>query len=190
MKKIILLVCVLTLAILSACATVEKTTEKPEQAAEEEFYEKIPVIDAYYKGEKIWFIHTDVTSPEMAERLTAMVDYTTLYVPKHSEAVDTAKIAKLYVFTNGIDQSDAKPWGGGPFNYQIDIFDSIPGESEYTSIRNPNLVTWDEGATPRILKSEEELLEAEANGELIIKKTPVVVNVPVVRWPGGGARIS
>ena len=125
----------------------------------------------------------------MAERLTMMVGYKTVLVPKHTEAVDTDKIAKLYIFTNGISQKDAKPWGGGPFNYQIDIFDSIPGDEEYTALRNPHLVSWNEDATPRILKTENDLLEAEKAGELTIKKTPVVVNVPVVRWPGGSAKI-
>lgn len=182
MKKTILFLSVLAIFVLAGHAQVKEQTN-------EEFYEKIPVIDAYYKGEKIWFIHTDVSSPEMAERLTKMVNYRTLYVPKNAEAIDTRKIAKLYVFTNGVDQKDVKPWGGGPFHYQIDIFDFIPEDKGYTSIRNPHLVTWNEDAKPRILKSEKELLAAEAAGELTIKKTTVVVNVPVVRWPGGSARL-
>ena len=39
-------------------------------------------------------------------------------------------------------------------------------------------------ATPRLLISEKELLDAETNGELTIKKTGVVVNVPMIVWPG------
>ena len=174
----------LVLFLFSACAPVEQAQQ------EEEYYEKIPVIDAYYNGEKLWFIHTDVTSPEMAERLTKMVNYKTLYVPAHAEAIEPNKLAKLYLFANGVDQRDTEPWGGGPFNYQIDIFDSIPGDEGYTSLRQPHVVTWTENTTPRILKSEEELLAAEAAGELAIKPTGVVVNVPVVRWPGGSARLE
>ena len=155
-----------------------------------EFFEKIPVIDAYYNGEKVWFIHTDVTDEAMAERLTKMVNYRTIYAPKNAEVVDIDKLAKLYVFTNGINKEGEEPWDGGPFNYQIDIFDSVPGDDDYTSVRNPSLVAWNEDATPRVLKSMSELLDAEANGELTIKKTPIVVNVPMVRWPGGGSKIS
>lgn len=182
MKKILFLLAILAMLLVVGCTQV-----KPQNS---EFYENIPVIDGFYEGEKVWFLHTDVTDPKMAERLTMMINYKTVLAPKNAEAVDVDKIAKLYVFTNGIDQSGVKPWGGGPFNYQIDIFDSVPGDEGYTSIRNPHLVTWNEDAVPRILKSEKELLEAEANGELSIKKTPVVVNVPVVRWPGGQAKLE
>ena len=184
MKKVVYLILgLIAILTIAGCAQVQPPTQN-------EFFETIPVIDAYYNGEKIWFIHTDVTSPEMAERLTMMVDYKTLYVPKHAEAVDVDKIAKLYVFTNGIDKSGEKPWGGGPFNYQIDIFDSIPGDKDYTALRTPGLVTWNEGSTPRILKTEKELLAAEKAGELTIKFPGIIVNVPVVRWPGGQANLN
>jgi len=184
------------LLVLVGCAQVQQPEEpmesKPaqemseaQQAAESnEFYERIPIIDAYYNGEKIWFIHTDVSDSGMADRLTMMVGYRTLHVPKNAEAIDASKLAKLYVFTNGIDQSGAEPWGGGPFNYQIDIFDSVPGDEGYTSVRNPQMVTWNAGAKARILTSVDEVLVAEEAGELMVMRSPVVVNVPVVRWSG------
>ncbi len=112
-----------------------------------------------------------------------MVNYRTLYVPRNAEVVDINKISRVCVFINGVGHRDVKPWGGGPFGYQIDIFDSVPGDENYTSLRNPHLVAWNENSTPRVLTSEEELLQAEASGELTIKKTDIVVNVPVVRWP-------
>lgn len=87
-----------------------------------------------------------------------------------------------------------KPWGGGPFHYQIDILDSVPGESVYSPLRNPQLVAWKEGATPRILRSVAELEKAERNGELTIEATGAIVNAPVVKWPGdylgGDARLQ
>lgn len=190
-KIIIAIIGVLSfLIVLSGCVQTKEPVQQTEQKLSQEFYEQIPIIDAYYNGEKIWFIHTDVTNLEMVERLTKMVNYKTLYAPKNKEVVDIDKLAKLYIFTNGIDQSNEKPWGGGPFNYQIDIFDSIPGDDSYTSLRNPYLVTWNEGTTPRILKTEEELLAAKDAGELKIKKTDVVVNAPIVRWPGGRAQLN
>ena len=70
---------------------------------------------------------------------------------------------------------------GGPFGNQIDVFDSIPGNPEYTSIRHPYMVTWSDTATPHILTSVAEIKEAEVAGELTIMKTNVVVNVPIVR---------
>lgn len=184
MKKMLFIICLATL-LLAGCA---KVAEKPVEG--EEFYERIPVIDGYFNGEKVWFIHPDVSNAEVSEKLTRMINYQTLYVPQHNEAVDAAKLAKLYVFTNGIDHKDVKPWGGGPFGFQIDIFDSIPGDEGYTSLRSTHLVTWKDDSKPRILTSEKELLETEAAGELTIEVTDFVVNVPVLRWPGGSARLD
>lgn len=146
-------------------------------------YITIPTIDAYYKGEKVWFIHTDVSDQGMREKLSMMVNHQTVFSSQIGK-ISIEKAGKLYVFTNGISQRGNMPWGGGPFFYQIDIFDSIPGEEQYTPLRNPHLVTWKKSVTPRILKSEEDLLEAEGKGELTIKKTTVIVNAPIVKWPG------
>jgi phosphoglucomutase len=168
--------------VLASCNS--DTTDKASGTADEKYYEKIPLIDAYYQGKKVWFIHTGASSKEMAERLTKMVDYPTYFVPQLKEAVDLDKIAKIYVFKNGVDQSEAEPWGGGPFNFQIDMLNAVPGDSNYSPLKNPHLVIWNETADARILESEEELLKAEKNGELTVKKTDVVVNAPVVRWPG------
>jgi len=185
MKKIgYVIFCLIVLFTLAGCAQVQQP------APTEEFFEKIPVVDAYYKGEKIWFIHTDVTDAQLAETLTKMVGYRTLYAPKNTEAVDISKLAKFYVFTNGIDHAGEQPWGGGPFGFQIDIFEAVPGDETYTSLKSPYLVTWNEGARPRILKSVETLIQAEAAGDLAIKEAGVIVNTPVVRWPGGKAALE
>lgn len=183
MKKTIIFL-MLSLVLLSACVK-----QKPVKQSEE-FYEKIPIINGYYKGEEVWFIHPDVSNAEISEKLTRMINYKTLYVPKHNEAVDASKLAKLYVFTNGVNHKGVKPWGGGPFGYQIDIFDSIPGDKKYTALRRPYVVTWNENSKPRILKTEEELLEAEKKGELTIKETDFVVNVPMIKWPGGSTKLE
>ncbi len=153
------------------------------QATEENPYLEIPVIDAYYQGEKLWFVHTDVSDEAMAGRLTRMVNFNTLY-SQQLGGVPLDQVGKLYVFVNGLKQSGEKPWQGGPFGFQLDIFDSIPGDPDYTPIRSPALVTWADSAAPRILKSVEELLEAEQNGELTIQQTDILVSVPIVRWPG------
>ena len=93
-------------------------------------------------------------------------------------------VADIYVFKKGIDQSDVEPWGGGPFGYQIDIIDSVPGEEKYTPLRHPHLVTWNEDAEPEILESVDELMQAKEAGRLTIKSTDIVVSAPIVSWPG------
>lgn len=153
-----------------------------QQPTEDDPYVRIPAIDAYYNGKKVWFLHTDVSSQAMAEGLTQMVSYPSHHAPRLG-SVPVEHAGEIYVFTNGVSQEGVKPWGGGPFHYQIDIIESVPDDEGYTPLRNPHLVTWAEGAEPRILKSVAELREAERNGELTIERTDVIVNAPVVAWP-------
>ncbi len=139
----------------------------------------IPMIDGYYNGEKVFFVHTEVSDKEMAEMMSMMLNFPTLYVPELTN-ISTDDLSKVYIFTNGI--SGSGPYGGGPFFFQIDIFDAVPGQDGYSQLRNPHLVTWSENSSPRLLTSVEELLEAEANGELSIEKSDLVVNAPMIVW--------
>jgi hypothetical protein len=143
----------------------------------------IPMIDGYYNGEKVFFVHTEVSDKGMADMMTTMINFPTLHVSKLND-ISSNEISKFYVFTNGI--SGSGPYGGGPFMYQIDVFDSIPGQMGYSQFRVPHLVTWNENSTPRILISVDEILAAESNGELTIQKTDSVVNAPMIVWKSGG----
>ena len=143
----------------------------------------IPMIDGYYKGNKVYFVHTEVSDPVMAQMMTQMINFPTLHVPELKD-ISEEQTAKVYVFTNGIPGSG--PYGGGPFMYQIDVFDSIPGEPAYSQFRIPHLVSWNENTNPRILTSESEILKAETNGELTIQKTTNIVNAPMVVWETQG----
>lgn len=162
--------------------------DEHKQISVENPYEHIAAIDAYYNGQKIWFLHTDVSDEGMAKKLSKMVGYGTHFAPVLAD-IPMENVGKFYVFTNGISTHAEKPWGGGPFNYQIDIFDSIPGDPDYTPIRQPHLVTWNENATPHVLINMEGLLDAETKGELTIKPAGVIVNVPIIKWPGGQSRV-
>jgi len=139
----------------------------------------MPMIDGYYKGNKVNFVHTEVSDSGMAEMMTSMINFPTLHIPELKN-IPEDQTAKLYVFTNGIPGSE--PYGGGPFMFQIDVFDSIPGQAEYSQFRVPYLVTWNENAKPRVLTSESNILKAEASGELTIQKSDNVVNAPMITW--------
>jgi len=143
----------------------------------------MPMIDGYYNGEKMFFIHTEVSDKNMAQMMSTMINFPTLYV-SDLKNIPQSKMSKVYVFTNGI--SGSEPYGGGPFMFQIDIFDSIPGQMGYNPYRVPHLVTWNDNFIPRIMTSEAEILEAESNGELTIQKTDNVVNAPMIVWKSNG----
>jgi len=143
----------------------------------------VPLIDGYYNGEKVFFVHTEVSDKEMAEMMSMMVNFPTLHFSELNN-ISPEQMDKVFVFTNGIRGSG--PYGGGPFMFQIDVFDSIPDQMGYSQFRVPHLVTWNENFTPRILTSVDEIFEAETNGELTIQKTDNVVNVPMIVWKSGG----
>ena len=144
----------------------------------------IPMIDGYYNGTKVFFIHTEVSDKSMADMMTKMINFPTLYVPELAkEGTDVSKLknlSKIYVFTNGVPGTS--PYGGGPFMFQIDVFDSIPGQGNYSNFRVPYLVTWNDNATATELTSEEDIVKAESNGDLTIQKTNNVVNAPILAW--------
>ncbi len=139
----------------------------------------MPMIDGYYNGEKVFFVHTEVSDKAMAEMMTMMINFPTLHVPDLKN-MPPDEMSTVYVFTNGI--SGSGPYGGGPFMYQIDVLDSIPDQIGYSQFRVPHLVNWNENSTPRILISVDEIMQAESNAELTIQKTDNVVNAPMIVW--------
>jgi len=144
----------------------------------------IPMIDGYYNGEKVYFIHTEISDKDIADMMSTMINFPTLHVPDLDD-ISQDDLGKVYIFTNGITGSG--PYGGGPFFFQIDIFDSVPGMNEYHQFRVPQLVTWNEDSNPILLTSIQDLFEAETNGELSIESTDFVVNAPMIVWTSDGA---
>ena len=89
-----------------------------------------------------------IFSTKVANLLTMMMGPEVLLLPSLTQIPDSV-LANVYVFTNGVK-------GGGPFGFQPDVFDSVPGDSGYSPLRSINLVAWEEGATTRELGSVED----------------------------------
>lgn len=137
----------------------------------------IPPIRGYMEGKEIRFIHTEASDAKVAELLTDMMGSPVLVVPSLAQA-PSATLSNVYVFTNGIR-------GEGPFSFQPDVFDNPPGTAGYSPLRALNLVTWKEEQLARKLKSAAEVEGAMEKGEVTIKQPGVVVNMPMLTWPGG-----
>ncbi|MGH2403533.1 MAG: DUF7482 domain-containing protein [bacterium] len=136
-----------------------------------------PPVKGLYRGREVQFIHTDASDPQVASMLTTMMGPKVLVVSSLAK-VPPSLLADVYVFTNGVR-------GGGPFGFQADVFNSVPGQGFYTPLRRVVLVTWKDGATSRLLRSVEEIQAAANNGEVTLKQPGVVVNMPMLTWPGG-----
>lgn len=140
---------------------------------------RFPPVKGYSEGRVIYFIHTEASDGGIANMLTEMMGGSpVLAVPSLAKAPD-AMVANLYAFKNGLKKGD------GPFGYTADVFENPPGLDGYSPLRRIHLVFWEDSATPRELKSAGEVLAAQAAGEIRIEKTGIVVNMPMLTWPGG-----
>lgn len=142
----------------------------------------IPSVVGYYEGEDVLFTHTEISDPEIAKHLTRMIGSPTISVPALADVPESA-LADVYIFANGVAPENTPL---GPFGYQADIFDSVPGDAGYSPLRRVLRVTWNEGAEARLLRSVAEVTEALKAGGIIVERPGIVVNMPFVRWPGGG----
>ena len=131
----------------------------------------------YVEGQRISFIHPEVSDKKVAGLLTEMLNSPVIVVSSLAQAPEPM-LADVYVFTNGIK-------GGGPFGFQVDVFDAVPGQARYTPLRSVILVAWQGGAKPRLLGSVEEIQAATRKGDVTLKRPGVVVNMPMLAWPGG-----
>jgi hypothetical protein len=137
----------------------------------------LPPVGGFYDGQRITFVHPEASDPEVAKVLTDMMGSPVLVVPELADAPRSA-LADIYAFENGVR-------GDGPFGFQPDVFDSAPGDDDYSPLRAVHLVNWSGDATPRVLRSAEDVAAAERAGELTVERTDVVVNMPFVEWPSG-----
>ena len=177
-KKSVLASALLLFLIVGACAEPTNTQDMEAMRTDEPTTQVYaPAVSGYYDGHEIVFIHTEASDAGVAEMLTEMMGPEVLPVPQLAD-VPADLLANVYVFTNGIE-------GMGPFGFQPDVFDSVPGDAEYSPLRAVYLVSWNDGVNARHLKSVAAILQAEAEGELTIKHTGYVVNMPILAWPGG-----
>lgn len=139
--------------------------------------ELAPLVRGFYSGGEVIFIHTEASDPDVAGMLTMMMGPQVVHVPRLADA-PASITANVFVFKNGVP-------GPGPFGFQPDVFDSVPDDPGYAPLRRVSIVTWNEGATPSELRSAADVDAAAQRGEIRIERPGVVVNMPILVWPGG-----
>lgn len=136
-----------------------------------------PAVRGFYKEEEILFLHTEASDKGAAQMLTDMMSSPVIFVPKLA-GISPSVLSDVFVFTNGVK-------GGGPMGFQSDVFSSVPSDEDYSPLRAVNLISWKSDAVARELKSLEEVRRAESNGEIIINRSNIIVNMPIIKWPDG-----
>lgn len=140
----------------------------------------VPPVTGFYDGDEIHFVHTEASDPQVAGMLSDMMDSPVIVVPRLRD-VPASALGNVFVFANGVQPDDER----GPFGFQPDVFDTVPGDADYSPLRALNIVTWQTATDTRALRSVAEIRNAEAAGELTIEQPGVVVNMPIIDWPGG-----
>jgi hypothetical protein len=133
-----------------------------------------PIVFCWYKGQPALYIQTDASDPGLAAQQRVNL------VPRLANAINASggAVDDIYHVTN-FQQGNvipSAPLPAGPNN----------SDPNYTPMWQLSTVTWNTGTTPRLLTSEEDVLEARDNGEVTLTKTNIVLNCPVIFTPQGG----
>ncbi len=120
---------------------------------------------AWYNGENVYYIRTDASGADFAAQNRLV------HVPLLNAALAAeGTTSQVYTFANGDPD-------------QYPVLSQIPNQDAYSPAWQVHRVTFN--GTPTILTSVEAIREAETAGDVTIEALPLVVNFPVVKWPGG-----
>lgn len=118
----------------------------------------------FFNGEPAYHIRTDASDPGYARRNGLVI------VPKLAAALKGGNTADYYLFTNGA--SGQRP-----------VVSTVPGRQDYTPAFRLSRVTFT--GSPRVLNSVEAIRDAQSSRKVKVETTGIVVNYPMVKWPGG-----
>jgi len=180
--------------VLAACGGADPSTQPPEpvdDVAEDDMAGMsasdvveglaFPQVAGLYEDEEILFIHNAASDADIANLLTNMMGSSpVIHVPALADVPPTA-LATVFVFTNGIEPDGAM----GPFGFQPDVFDSVPGDDGYSPLRRVVTVSWTDPAAATLLTNVAAVASAEADGRIALEETDIVVSFPLLRWPDG-----
>jgi len=121
---------------------------------------------AFVGGQKAFFVRTDASEPQFAKREGLV------YVPLLNGALSAkpAGAGQLYLFADGASG-------------QLPVLSTGPGAPDFVSLYIVNNVRFTGGK--EMLDSVDKVRAAASAGRISIETTKIVVNYPIVKWPGG-----
>ena len=142
----------------------------------------IPLSQGYIDGNIAYFIATDASDKEAVSSISNNTGFPINYAPLLAQTPNSSR-GQGYIFTNGVQ-------GQGPNGFQLPVANAIPGDEDYSPLWQSNFVEWNDNATARELKSVEEIMTAQNNGELTVSKSDIIVNSPAIKWQGGELQVK
>ena len=167
-KKIFAAVLSAAILMMSAVAIFAKNITAEEKATTVQ----LPLVQCWYNGQVAYYIQTEASDPDLAAQQNVN------YVARLANAANSDAVDDIYHVTNFTQGNviPSAPIPAGPDN----------ADPDYTPLWQVSLVTWNQGTTPHILKSESEIQAARTAGLIMITKTDIIVNCPVIFTPDGG----
>src|SRR3990172_4744695 len=138
----------------------------------------IPLHQGFYNGGDVFYIITDSSEQKHADLITEQQGWKVELAPLLANAPKEA-LSTTYFFTNGVK-------GDGIHGFQGQVFTTTPAQTDtYSALTSHVHVTWNQGVTPVVLKSEQEIMNAEKSGKITLSPLSVVINMPQIIWPEG-----
>lgn len=136
----------------------------------------VPLQRGWFEGKTVFYITTDVSDAAVAQDKKAnfapRLAYALPTQPSNPQAPRASSVDRVYAFTN-IEQGNVFASAPLPMGH-------TNREAAYSPLWLMLTVTWKPGTAQRILKSEEEVLDATEKGWVTLVSTGAVVNCPIV----------
>lgn len=141
---------------------------------------QVPVLQGWFDGEAVLYLTTDASHADVA------ADKGANFAPRLADALPDgpprpgrrSSVDKVYAVTNFRQPSvfASAPRPVGPAS----------SDAAYSPLWQMVKVTWQPGRPSRELRSEEAVLEAAEQGDVVLEATPVVINCPIIQRAGQG----
>lgn len=134
-----------------------------------------PLLSGWHEGQKVYYITTDVSVPEMAQAMNAN------HAPRLLDAIPEypkppglkTVLERVYGFPNGEQKTSVFASMPAPLGYTSQ-------DQHYSPVWIMWTVEWLQPDKVTELRSEESIFQAEDKGWVKLTRTNVVVNCPVV----------
>lgn len=159
------------LLFLTGCATSTFDAGKSETV--------LKLQRAWVDGQVVDYVTTDISDQAAAKQNGVN------YVPRLSDAIPAdghkSLVERVYKFPKGeqISVFASSPVPAGPEN----------ADASYSPLWRLVMVSWVKSGHARELKSEEEILAAQEQGDVTLRITDIVANCPIIR-SGDGSRLG
>jgi len=159
--------------VLIACTSIHTPVARlPTRAS-------LPVFPGWYAGERIYYITTEISDPQMARSAGAN------FAPRLRDAVPPyprppdrpTVLERVYKFPqsdqDAVFASAPKPLGSRSL------------DESYSPLWITYLVTWNASVHKRPLTSENMVLDAQSAGDVTVARTDIVINCPIIATAAG-----